>query len=217
MKLYGHNFSFNSNKIRFVANALGITYDFQVIDLAAGEQRQEWFLKINPIGKIPVLVDGDYSLAESNAIVRYLAEKSNSPFYPSDLKKRSTVNQWMDFGSIHMGTAAMGKILFNTFVYKMVNMPKDENSLQEGRTFLGKYLQIIDAQLKQGQYICGNEITLADFNILSVLDPCESVGFDLSPYPNVVAWRTKLQAKDFYKKVFTSYTDYVNSILAAKA
>jgi glutathione S-transferase len=216
MKLYGHNFSFNSNKIQFVANYLGLNYEFQTVDLAAGEQRQEWFVKLNPIGKIPVLVDGDYNLAESNAIIRYLAEKNNSALYPSDLKKRSTVNQWMDFGSIHMGMA-VGKILFNTFIYKMVNVPKDETSLNDGRTFLTNYLKVIDAQLKQGQYICGNELSLADFTILAVLDPCESVGFDLSPYANVVAWRTKLQAKDFYKKVFSSYTDFVNSIFAAKA
>lgn len=215
MKLYGNNFSFNSNKIRFVLNYLGLDHEFQAVDLAAGEQRKESFLKLNPIGKVPVLVDGDYNLAESNAIIRYLAEKTNSALYPADLKKRSIVNQWLDFGSIHMGIA-VGKILFNTFIYKMVNAPKDETSLNDGRNFLTNYLKVVDAQLKQGQYICGNEITLADFTILSVLDPCEALGFDLSSYPNVVAWRKKLQAQSFYQKVYTSYTDYVNSILGAK-
>src|SRR4051812_34618856 len=102
MKLYGNNFSFNSNKVRFAANAMGLNYEFQSVDLAAGEQRTPEFLKINPTGRIPCLQDGGFVVFESNTIMRYLAEKNNSPLYPKELEKRTIVNQWLDFGSIHI-------------------------------------------------------------------------------------------------------------------
>ncbi len=211
MKLYGNNFSFNSNKVRFAANAMGIAHEFQSVDLQAGEQRQEAFLKVNPVGRIPALADGAFTVFESNAIMRYLAEKTGSPLYPKDLQKRTIVNQWLDFGSIHVG-GAMGKIFFNTLVYKFVNGTKDENSLKEGRQFLANFLKIIEAQLGQGPYICGNEMTLADINILAILDPCEVTGSDISAYPKVVAWRKKLQAQEFYHKVFPSFTEFMSAM-----
>ena len=212
MKLYGNNFSFNSNKVRFAANAMNIPLEFQSVDLAAGQQRTPEFLKINPVGRIPCLVDGAFTIFESNAIIRYLAEKSNSPLYPKDLQARTIVNQWLDFGSIHVG-GAMGKILFNTFIYKMVNAPLDERSLAEGRQFLANFLKIIDGQLAKTAYIAGDQMTLADLNILANLDPCEITQSDLSAFPKVVAWRKKLLAQSFYTKVFPSYTEYVNGLL----
>lgn len=216
VKLYGNRFSFNSNKVEFMANAIGVSYEFQSVDLAAGEQRKPDFLKVNPVGRIPALTDGSFMIFESNSICRYLAEKHNSPLYPKDLQKKAIVNQWLDFGSIHVG-AAMGKIFFNTLVYKFVGETVDERSLQEGRKFLTNFLQILENQLKTNSYIAGGEITLADLNILAVLDPCEAVGFDLSGYPKLMAWRKNLQSQGFYKKVFSSYSDYLNTMMAQKA
>jgi glutathione S-transferase len=211
MKIYGNNFSFNSNKVRFAANALGLNYEFESVDLAAGQQRTPEFLKINPSGRIPSLVDGAFTIFESNAIIRYLAEKNNSSLYPKDLQTRSIVNQWMDFGSIHVG-GAVGKILFNTIIYKMVGAPIDERSLTEGRQFLTNHLKLIESQLKSA-YITGTEMTLADIVLIAALDPCEVLGFDISAYPKVSAWRKKLQAQAFYQKLYTSYGDYVNSLM----
>ena len=212
MKLYGNNFSFNSNKVRFAANAMGLDYEFQTVDLAGGEQRKPEFLKVNPVGRIPALVDGDFLIFESVAICRYLAEKTNSPLYPKDLKKHSTVNQWLDFGSIHVG-GAMGKMFFNTIVYKFVGGMIDERSLTEGRQFLTNFLGKVEDQLKKTPFVCGAQMTLADINILAILDPGEVVGFDISAFPKVVAWRKKLQAQSFYQKVFPSFTEFVTSTM----
>jgi glutathione S-transferase len=77
MKLYGNvnNKSFNTLKIRFALAELGVAYDFVPVDLPKGESRTPDFLRINPHGKVPVLVDGDFALPESDAILWYLAEK----------------------------------------------------------------------------------------------------------------------------------------------
>lgn len=212
MKLFGNDVSFNSNKVRFAANAMGLAYEFQSVDLARGQQREESFLKINPVGRIPALQDGDFVIFESNAIMRYLAEKANSPLYPKDLKKRSLVNQWLDFASIHLG-ASMSKIFYNTVVYKFINGTKDDASLAEGRLFLANYLKIIDNQLALTPYICGQELTLADLCILAILDPSEVTATDISAFTKVTEWRKKLQAESFYRKVFPSYTEFLSAIM----
>ena len=64
MKVYGNNFSFNSNKVRFTANAMNIAHEFHSVDLMSGEQRAPEFLRINPVGRIPALVDGDFMIFE---------------------------------------------------------------------------------------------------------------------------------------------------------
>jgi glutathione S-transferase len=76
MKLYGYsnNKSFNTFKLRFALAEIGADYEFLPVDLAKGESRTADFLRINPHGKVPVLVDGDFALPESNAILWYLGE-----------------------------------------------------------------------------------------------------------------------------------------------
>jgi glutathione S-transferase len=76
IKLYGYsnNKSFNTLKLRFALAELGVDYQFVPVDLAKGESRTPEFLRINPHGKVPVLVDGDFALPESNAILWYLGE-----------------------------------------------------------------------------------------------------------------------------------------------
>src|SRR5262245_66533226 len=77
MKRYGssNNKSFNTLKVRFALAEIGAPYDFVPVDLAKGESRTAEFLRINPHGKVPVLVDGDFALPESDAILWYLGEK----------------------------------------------------------------------------------------------------------------------------------------------
>ena len=213
MKLYGNDFSPNSTKVRFAANAIGIAYEFQTVDLAGGEQRTEAFRKIAPVGRIPVLVDGDFVIFESNTIMRYLAQKTESPLYPKDIKKRCLVDQWLDFSAIHMSAGAMSKIFFNTIVYKFINGTKDENSLKEGRQFLTNYLGIIEMQLSKGPYVSGAEMSLADLSVLAILDPCEVVEVDLAAFAKVVAWRKKLQAQPFYQKVYPSFAEFLGKAM----
>ena len=93
LKIYGSDLSYPANKVRFVANALGLPFEYIRINLRTGEQKSEWFLKLSPAGKIPAIDDHGFCLFESNAIVRYLAEKVDSAIYPKDLKERATVNQ----------------------------------------------------------------------------------------------------------------------------
>jgi glutathione S-transferase len=94
LTIFGADLSSPANKVRFVANYLGVPYEYRRMNLREGEHKQEWYLKINPVGKIPAMSDGDFNLFESGAICKYLCGKVNSPIYPKDIKQRAIVDQW---------------------------------------------------------------------------------------------------------------------------
>src|ERR1700752_4070286 len=107
MKLYEFGPT-RSIRVRWTLQELGVDFEPIRVNLLAGEHQRPEFLKINPAGKIPVLVDGDLVLTESVAIVLYLADKySHKGLIPSDLKERAQVNRWLLFCGDGVGAAAL--------------------------------------------------------------------------------------------------------------
>src|SRR3989338_3751595 len=220
IKLYGIAFSSPVNKVRYALNYLGLKYDWEQTNPMQGENQAAEYLESFPTGKIPAIEVDGFKLAESNAIIRYLAAINNSPIYPADAKKRALVDVWLDYCSIHVG-AAMGRILYNRIFAPMNNKPVDEASLQTGLDFLAKYFPIIEKQLSKNTYLkntylAGKEFTVADINLLATLDACELVQINLAPYPQITKWRNGLKAQDFYKKCYKDYTQFVQEAMSAK-
>ena len=151
LTIYGADLSSPSNKVRFVANALGLNYTYRPVKLREGENRQEWFLKVNPFGKIPAIDDDGFMLFESNAICKYLLNKKNSPLFPQELKVRALVDQWVDFGSMHVGLA-MSKVFYNRVLAPVIKVPVDEQSLKDGLVFLDRFLPVINNQLDKNKF-----------------------------------------------------------------
>lgn len=208
--LYGADLSSPSNKVRFVANALALPYEYKKVAVRKGENRTPEFLKLNPVGKIPVIDDHGFVLFESNAIIKYLAQKNNSSLYPLALEQKSLIDQWMDFISIHIG-GAMDKVLYNRVFAPMRGDVSDEKALSDGENLFHRFLPVVDNFLNLKEYLFGMPLTLADMALLATLDPTEVAGLDLAKYPNVKAWREKMQAKDFYTRCHKSYSDSLNN------
>ncbi len=206
LKIYGGDLSSPANKVRFAANALGLKYDYIRVNLRAGDHQKPEFLKLHPAGKIPVIDDEGFFLFESNAIIRYLAEKNKSPLYPKDLKEKATVDQWIEFGSHHVGLA-MSKVVYNRLFAPMRRVPVDEQSLKDGLSFLDRFLPVIDQQLGKNKFLAGNQLSLADINLLAIFDPAEVAQIDLSKYKNIVKWRNALKKEDFYTQCHKSYEE----------
>ena len=215
LKIYGSDLSAPSNKVRFTANALGLKYEFVVVNLRAGEQQKPEFLKINPVGKIPAIDDDGFTLFESAAIMRYLADKHNSDLYPKALKERAIVDEWIDFTGHHVGGAA-SKVIYNRLFAPRRGLPIDENSIKEGLGFLDRFLPVIDNQLAKHKFLTGAKMTLADMNLLATLDPAEISEIDLSKYKNIVRWRNELKKQDFYTQSFKEYGEALRQPAAAK-
>ena len=211
LKIYGSDLSAPANKIRFIANALGLKFEYIRIDLRAGEHQKPEFLRVNPVGKVPAIDDDGFLLFESNAILRYLADKNNSSLFPKDVKERAVVDQWIEFGSHHVGLA-FGKVLYNRVFAPLRKMPVDEQSLKDGLTFLDRFLPVVDKQLGQNKFLAGNKMSLADINLLATVDPAEIAGIDLSKYKNLVAWRNALKKEDFYTKCHKEYGDVLKQM-----
>lgn len=216
LTIYGADLSSPSNKVRFVANYSGLHYEYKKVSLKDGENRAPAFLKLHPAGKIPVIDDDGFVLFESNAICRYLADKNNSPIYPKELKQRAFVEQWTDFATNHVGTA-MARVLYNRIFAPIRKVEVDERSLKDGLNFLSRFLPVVNNQLAKFKYFAGDKITLADFDLLAILDPCEVADVDLAPYQNIVNWRNELKQQDFYTKCYKEYGEALKQMAAKEA
>lgn len=210
MKIYGNTMSPAVLKVLYCANALEARYEYVALDMMQGDHQSEQYKKIHPAGKVPCLVDGDFTLFESNAICKYLARQSKSEYYPVDIKAQAVVDQWTDFVSIHVQNG-MSRVMFNKLIAPMINAPVDQESLKCGWEFLAKYLPVVNNQLARAKYLAGDKLTLADFVLLATIDPAEAIELDLKPYPAIKEWREKLRTQDFYQKVHRFYGEEMAS------
>ncbi len=204
MKLYYHPVSTVSRPVVLFALDNGISLDYQIVDLMTGEHRQPAFAAVNPSMLVPVLEDGDFRLTESSAILKYLADKIGSPAYPKDLKKRAHVNEMMDW--LNTG-------FYRDFGYGLVypqvfpHHKRRSDEAHAGAVEWGKqkacfWLGALDQQLlgSRKKYLCGDELTIADYFGAGILSLAEVVHCDLSPYPNVARWYASMQARPNWAK-----------------
>ncbi len=192
MKLYMHPVSMTSRPVRLFIAESGIDVEEQVVDLFTGAHHQEPYISINPNRLVPMLEDGDFRLTESSAILKYLADKIDSPAYPKDLQARAKVNEMMDWFSTNFyRDYAYGFIYPQIFPHH--HRPSDE--IQSGTVAWGKeraqgWLQILnDHWLGDGRaYLCGEAITIADYFGIALLTLGEVIRCDFSAYPNIQRW-----------------------------
>ena len=211
LKIFGTLFSSNVNKVRYIANYLEADFQLIPVDILKGEQKSQDFLKLNPVGKVPVIVDEDFILYESMAIARYLASKYGSSLYPDDMKKRAIVDQWVDFCSIHVQTAS-NRIFFNRIVAPKIGIPKDEDTLNAGIKLLEQYLPVLEDQLDRNEFLAGDSFSIADINLLAILDPAESMGISINRYPNLYNWFQNLKKEEFYTKCHLDYAETLKEL-----
>jgi glutathione S-transferase len=154
------------------------------------------YLKLNPNGKVPTVVDGDTVIWESHTILRYLAAKGGkTDLYPTDLAARTQVERWMDW-------------LLASVNYQYVQVFKDSKKADNERapTFaadakeLGAQLAILDQAIAGKAFVAGNSLTLADIALGPVLHRCLDFPIELPALTNLRAWRDKLKEKASFKK-----------------
>ena len=217
IKLYGLGLSFNVSKVRYCLNHLNLKYEWVQTNPITGENRSPEYLSLSPTGKVPAIEIDGFRLFESNAINRYLAVTHNSPLYPQDAQKRAVIDAWMDYASIHVGHA-VGRVLFNRVFAPMTGQKADEESVKVGIEFLDKYFPVLEKQLSQNPYLAGRDMSLADINLLAILDPCELAQIKtIDKYPSLKKWRAGLKAQPFYQKCYKDYTQFVMEAMNAKA
>lgn len=192
-KLYDFPPSGNCYKIRLLLNQLGIAYERVHIDILQKESRTPEFLKINPNGRTPVLFhDGKY-LAESNAILWYLA--SHSQFLPKDDFERALVLQWMFFEQFshepHIATSRY-----------WISILKAESEYQEQLQVKARLgyaaLDVMEQHLAQHAFFAGDRYSIADIALYAYTHVAEEGKFDLSHYREIKAWFKRIESQQNY-------------------
>ena len=216
MKLYYHPVSNTSRPILLFAADHNLELSLQVVDLFKGEHMQPAYAAINPNGLVPLLEDGDFRLTECSAILKYLADKIDSPAYPKDLRQRARVNERMDWFNTQF-YRDWGYGLIYPQLFPHLKRPSDEQ--QNGVVAWGKekskaWLKILDENLigPKNDYVCGSQITLADYLGAAYITAGEVVRCNLGPYPNVARWIGNMKKRKNWEKVNKPFYDLAASV-----
>jgi len=183
----------NGHKVSIALEEMGIPYKANFLDLGKGVQKEPWFLKINPNGRIPAIKDlgnDGFSVFESGAILIYLAEKSGK-FLPTCPKKRSEVIQWLMFQM-----SGVGPMQGQTNVFLRYASEKIPYAIERYQTELKRLYAVLQKQLENHPYIVeGDEPTIADFALFPWVRGATWSGLDLSTYPSIQKWLEKLESR----------------------
>jgi glutathione S-transferase len=178
LKLYGGARS-RASIVQWYLEELGIPYEFILLDLQAGEHRQPEYLAINPIGKVPAIVDGDFQLWESGAILFYLAQKYGN--LPSSLEEQAKINQWILFGN-----ATLGPGIF-------VEASRERE--------MPKLMTPLNQILAKQPFLLGDEFSVVDVAVGSILSYIPlMLKLDLSEYPAVVDYIQRISERPAFQK-----------------
>jgi glutathione S-transferase len=195
MKLYGFPPSPNTWQVRALAAHLGVPLEFELVDLPKGASRTPAFLAINPTGRTPALVDGDFKLWETLAIMQYLAGKKPNALWPNDARSRADITRWQSWNLAHWNRDACVPLLFERFVKKMLNMGEpDQAAIAKGAEAFAKEAAMLDAHLAKHKYLVGDALTVADFAVAAPLFYAQQANLPLQPYSHIRAWFERVSA-----------------------
>ena len=200
MKLYMNALSPNVRRVRLTAAVLGLQLEEIKVDLAKGEQRSPEYLALNPNGAIPVLVDGDFVLTESRAIMQYLASKKpEAGLVPRDEAARADVTRWQFWDAAHF-SPQLGTITFEKIVKPRIGMGEpDTRRIDEALANFRRFAAVLNKRLDGRAYVVGTSLTVADLTLASSLMYEKQVDLPLSEFPSVAAWLSRITELDAWK------------------
>jgi len=169
----------------------GIDYQFTYIKLSEQQQKQDWFLKLNPNGRIPVIVDEDndnYAVFESGAILIYLAEKCGK-FLPTDFRKRHEVIQWLMFQMGGIGPMQGQAHVFVRYAPEKIPFGIDRYQSETRRLY-----QVYDQRLADHEFLCG-ELSIADFAAFPWIRSHPWAKVSVDDMPNLQRWMQTLEER----------------------
>lgn len=175
----------------------GVAYETKSIDFRAKEHKSEAFLQVNPNGKVPALLDGDFTIWESVAINNYIADAYKPELLGLTAKERGLIIQWSIWS-----VADLQDPLIKVFI-QLVFVPepkRDEAIITQSLEKLPTILGTLEKSLEGKQYLVGDRFTLADLNVAFVVGICDDIQFDLSAYTNINQWRNHIAEREGTKR-----------------
>jgi len=189
MKLYNVAYSGNSYKVRLLLSQLGIPCEIIEIDILKGESRTAEFLKLNPNGRTPVLDDNGFILAESNAILAYLAR--GTKFLPEDRKQSALVFQWLFFEQYsHEPYIATSRF----WLQHKPDSPERAALLASKRDGGWAALKVMEGHLAKHDFFVG-DYSIADISLFGYTHVSQEGGFPLDDLPKIRAWIERVKGQ----------------------
>ncbi len=182
----------NGWKVSIALEELGIPYTVHTLDLMKGEQKQDWYLRLNPNGRIPAIVDrgnDDFAVFESGAILIYLAERAGR-LLPHDPKGRSRVIQWLMFQM-----AGIGPMMGQANVFLRYAPEKIPYAIERYQREVRRLFEVLERQLTVYEHIAGNDYSIADIAHWSWIHGHEWSGVSIEGLPHLAKWLDRVAAR----------------------
>lgn len=215
LRLYYDPASTTCRPIILFASETGIPLDYQLVDLFSDENRSEAYTRLNPNQAVPVLEHDGFVLTESSAILKYLADLTDSPAYPKELRARARVNEVMDFFNTYlMRDYVYGLVYSRVLAHYRLPTPAQKQFIGLHEPRAAKRLKALDAWIGAKPFICGNSITIADYFGSGIVSAGELVGLDLRAYPGVARWMSTMKALPSWDEVHAGFYGWRSAVEA---
>lgn len=197
------------------ASETEIPLDYQLVDLFSDENRTDWYTRLNPNQAVPVLQHDDFVLTESSAILKYLADLTDNPAYPKDLRKRARVNEVMDFFNTYlMRDYVYGLVYARVLSHYRLTGPAQAQTIALHEPRAARRLKALDTWIGAKTFICGDQITIADYFGSGVVTAGELIGYDLRPWANISRWLHTMKSLPTWDQVHAGFYGWRSAVEA---
>ena len=200
MKLYYHPASPNGRRAIVTLRQLDLKAEEIVVDLGRGGNTAPEYTRLNPNQKVPTLVDGDFVLWESNAIMQYLASKKpEAGLMPRDERGRADMLRWQCWNMNHFAPA-VGTFNWENLLKRMFGGGEpDAGKLAQAEKELTRFGAVLEHQLAERRYVLGDQLTVADLSLASTLMYRIPAKVPLAPFPNILRFIESIEALESWK------------------
>ena len=184
---HGFKLSGHSHRAELILHLLDLPFTFREVDLAGGEQHGAAFRKLNPVGTVPVIEDGDLVVPDSVAILAYLASKydESGAWLPREPAKFAQVQRWL--------SVAQGPVFNGPCSARLVTLFKAPLDHNRAVTVANSFFKIFDAELTGRHFLVGERPTIADVAVYSYVALSPEGGVSLEPYEAIRSWLRRVE------------------------
>ncbi|WP_026872049.1 glutathione S-transferase family protein [Inquilinus limosus] len=188
IRFYRFALSGHSHRVELFLSLLGLPFETVEVDLRQGEHKTPEFLAKSPFGQVPAIEDGDVALADSNAILVYLAGRYDETgrWLPRDPLAAAEVQRWL--------SVAAGFLAYGPAAARLVTVFGAQLDHERAKAIAARLFGVMEAHLARGGFLAGPEPTVADVAIYSYTAVAPEGGVSLQPYPNIRAWLARIEA-----------------------
>ena len=187
IKLYRHPLSGHAHRVELLLSLLNLPTELVFVDLAKGEHKKAEFLAINPFGQVPVIDDGGTVVADSNAILVYLAKRyGNDDWLPQEPAAAARVQRWL--------SVAAGLVAFGPAAARLVTVFGYSFNTEEVINRAHALFTVMEGELGETPFLTGDKPSIADVANYSYIAHAPEGNVSLEPYPNIRAWLARIEA-----------------------